>query len=238
MGYEPSCYAPNGGHLCGQCGEMPPAFVRATAFGAYELLSPVLRLFKFEGVRALEKPLGEMLAEAIVAQAEGMPERLLVVPVPLFGRRHRMYNQSELLARGAVRVVRRRHPEWQMEVSPRCMRRVHHRESHYRLSPEERRENVRGAFRVRGDVSGRDVLLVDDVYTTGATVAECTETLLAAGGGECACGDAGPRGHPDAGALDTAHGSNGQHGRPRSEFVWKVWKLHASALTPPELTQP
>jgi len=154
--------------------------VRATAFGAYEWMGPVLRLFKFDGVRALERPLGEMLAEAIVAQAEGMPERLLVVPVPLYGRR-RVYNQSELLARGAVRAIRRLRTEWTMEFAPRCMKRVHHREAHYRLSPEERRENVRGAFRVQGDVRGRHVLLVDDVYTTGATVTECTETLLAAG---------------------------------------------------------
>lgn len=156
--------------------------MRATAFGVYEVMGPVLRLFKFDGVRALEGSLGEMLADAIVVQAEGMPERLLVVPVPLYGRR-RMYNQSELLARGAVRAVRRLRPEWAMDFAPRCMKRVHHREVHYRLSPEERRENVRGAFRVQGDVRGRHVLLVDDVYTTGATVTECTETLLGAGAG-------------------------------------------------------
>lgn len=180
MGYETSFHAPEGGHVCARCEEAKPAFVRATAFGAYELMGPALRLFKFDGVRALEAPLGEMLAEAIVAQAEGMPTSLLVVPVPLFGRR-RMYNQSDLLARSAVRAVRRLHPAWAMDVEPRCMKRVHHKEAHYRLSPEERRENVRGAFRVQSDVRGRHVLLVDDVYTTGATVTECTETLLAAG---------------------------------------------------------
>lgn len=179
LGYETSLHAPD--RLCARCAESRPAFVRATAFGAYEQLGAVLRLFKFDGVRALERPLGEMLAEAIVAQVADMPARLLVVPVPLFGRRHRNYNQSELLARGAVWSVRRMRPEWAMELAPRCMKRVHHKDTHYRLSPEERRENVRGAFRVQGDVRGRHVLLVDDVYTTGATVSECTETLLAAG---------------------------------------------------------
>ncbi|MEK6397888.1 MAG: phosphoribosyltransferase family protein, partial [Terriglobus sp.] len=149
-------------------------------FGSYELMGRVLRLFKFGGVRALANPLGEMVAKAIAEQAEGMPDSLLVVPVPLFGRR-RPYNQSDLLAQGALRAVRREHPEWAMEFAPRCMTRVHHREAHYRLSPGERRENVRGAFRVTGDVRGRHVLLVDDVYTTGATIAECTEMLLSAG---------------------------------------------------------
>lgn len=179
MGYEPS-YAPNGGHLCGQCAEMRPAFIRATAFGAYERMGQALRLFKFEGVRSLEHPLGEMLAQAILAQADDMPQQLLVVPVPLFGRR-RPFNQSHLLARAAVRSVRRVHPEWSMQLAPHCMKRIHHNESHYRLSPEERRKNVRGAFLVQGNVHGQHVLLVDDVYTTGATVTECTEMLLAAG---------------------------------------------------------
>ncbi len=180
LGYETSLHAPDDGHLCSKCEEARPAFVRATAFGAYELMGRVLRLFKFEGVRALEVPLGAMLAEAIIALADGMPERLLVVPVPLY-RRRRMYNQSHLLARAATRAVRRIHPEWAMDVAPRCMKRIHHREAHYRLSPEERRENVRGAFRVQDDVTGTHVLLVDDVYTTGATVTECTEMLLSAG---------------------------------------------------------
>lgn len=178
MGYETSLQAP--GSLCARCEAMRPQFVRATAFGVYEWMGPALRLFKFEGVRAMERPLGEMLAEAILAQSEGIPASLLVVPVPLYGRR-RPYNQSHLLARGAVRAVRRVRPEWDMQLAPRCMTRVHHREAHYRLSPEERRENVRGAFHAREDVRGRHVLLVDDVYTTGATVEECTETLLAAG---------------------------------------------------------
>ncbi|MEZ2348103.1 ComF family protein [Terriglobus sp. RCC_193] len=131
-------------------------------------------------MRSLARPMGALLAEAILAQAEGMPASLLVIPVPLF-RRRRLYNQSHLLAHAAMRVVRRHHPHWKMELAPGRMKRVHHKESQYRLSPDERRENVRGAFRVRGAVRGRHVLLVDDVYTTGATVTECTEVLLAAG---------------------------------------------------------
>lgn len=180
LGYEPSYREFSEGILCSECRLTPPAFVRATAFGSYELMRHALRLFKFGNVRSLARPMGAMLAEAVLTQAEGMPESLLVIPVPLF-RRRRLYNQSHLLAHAAMRVVRRHQPHWKMELAPQRMKRVHHKESQYRLSPEERRENVRGAFRVRGSVRGRHVLLVDDVYTTGATVTECTEVLLAAG---------------------------------------------------------
>ncbi|WP_172838289.1 ComF family protein [Terriglobus roseus] len=180
LGYEPSYQEFSDDVLCADCSETPPPFARATAFGSYELMRHALRLFKFGNVRSLALPMGGLLAEAILEQAEGMPESLLVIPVPLF-RRRRLYNQSLLLADAAMRVVQRRRPLWKMELAPHRLRRVHHKESQYRLSPEERRENVRGAFQVRGSVRGRQVLLVDDVYTTGATVTECTEVLLAAG---------------------------------------------------------
>jgi predicted amidophosphoribosyltransferase len=61
------------------------------------------------------------------------------------------------------------------------MRRVRRTEAQYTLSQRERRRNLRGAFAVVGNVSGREVLLIDDIMTSGATARECARVLKAAG---------------------------------------------------------
>lgn len=116
---------------------------------------------------------------AILAQANFVP-RLppgLVVPVPLSAERQRErgYNQAALLARAFAELGGRR-------CVPAGAERVKHTASQVGLSAEERRVNVRAAF--RGEpcvVAGQTVILVDDVCTTGATLAACGQALLAAG---------------------------------------------------------
>lgn len=165
---------------CARCLENPPRFVRATAFGLYDDLREAIHLLKFQGVHSLAKPLGDMLAHAILLQRAGAPSSLAVVPVPLY-RGKRSHNQSELLAKAALQQVQRASPEWNLELRSDLLRRVRRTESQYLLSPHERSANLRHAFRAEPKVRGHDVLLVDDVYTTGTTAHECTRTLLAAG---------------------------------------------------------
>jgi ComF family protein len=93
----------------------------------------------------------------------------------------RGFNQALVLARGLER-------HRGLAVAPRLLKRLRHTRPQVGLSPRERAANVAGAFALgRGQrtlARGRRVLLLDDVYTTGATVAECARVLLAAGAAE------------------------------------------------------
>lgn len=102
-----------------------------------------------------------------------------IVPVPLHPRkrRERGFNQAELLATRLGRVVG-------VPVLTRTVRRVKDTATQTRLDAEHRRQNLRDAFAVRrpGDVGGRRLVLVDDVFTTGVTLDSCARVLHVAGG--------------------------------------------------------
>lgn len=138
-------------------------------------------LFKYGGRPSLGRHLGRLMAEAVGGLFD--PGRFdLVIPVPLHpGReRERGFNQAALLAKEVGSA-------WGLRVGHRLLRRVRATEAQSG-GRSARAANVRGAFHVaRPDqVAGCKVLLIDDVFTTGATVSECAKTLLAAGAAEVA----------------------------------------------------
>jgi ComF family protein len=114
------------------------------------------------------------------AGADLADEAELIVPVPLHRRRlwWRKYNQSALLAQQIARATNK-------VFAPLALQRIRATPQQVGLSANERDLNVRGAFRVplaqKAAVSGRRVLLVDDVYTTGATAKAATRALLRGG---------------------------------------------------------
>jgi ComF family protein len=177
------------GILCAPCRQVPPAFERAAAYGVYEgALREMLHLLKYEGVRTLARPLAAKLAEAVLL-LEGSPEwtgELAVVAVPLFAgnQRRRGFNQSILLADEAIARLRPVRPNWKLTARHSLLKRVKETGSQFNLSTKGRRRNVLGAFKVQDDrntLVGRDVLLIDDIYTTGATSRACSQVLRRAG---------------------------------------------------------
>lgn len=169
------------GRLCRECGEDPPPYALARGVAPYEgQVREALHQFKFFGRRELAGPFGEVMA-ALAAEVFPLRAAGVVVPVPLHERRQRErgFNQAALLARVMGSALR-------LPVLERALARIRETPSQTTLSREHRQANLCGAFSAGEDspaVEGRNVLLVDDVYTTGATAVECCRALLAAGAG-------------------------------------------------------
>ena len=167
------------------CRATAPPFERAVAHGLYQdKLRALLHLLKYEGMEPVAVPLGRLLARRVLSQ-ENLHRKLVVVPVPLFRakRRQRGFNQAEVLARATVKALRRARPEWGLAVAAGVLERRRATESQAGLTPHQRRANLRGAFFVPAPekVKGAHVLLIDDIYTTGATARACAQALRKAG---------------------------------------------------------
>jgi ComF family protein len=174
----------SGDTLCGLCRRLEPPYVKATAYGSYESgLRELIHLLKYNQVRPAANVLGRMLAEAIEdLQPLFNDSEVLVAPVPLHSGKlaQRGFNQSELIARAAVKL---KAAGGQLQLSAGLLERRRETKSQIGLSRHQRRENIRGAFVVAkpSEVDGREVLVVDDVFTTGTTVSECARILRRAG---------------------------------------------------------
>jgi ComF family protein len=153
---------------------MPTVLTNVRSVGPYAgwIRDAIIR-FKYEGEWARAEQLGPLLADAL----SDMSRCDALVPVPLHSRRYRQrgYNQSRLLAEQAGRRI---------EIGVRdVLVRQRATVPQVRLGAAARMANVGGAFALRLDeqVKGQDLVLVDDVITTGSTLAACATVLLDAG---------------------------------------------------------
>jgi ComF family protein len=160
--------------VCGDCRADPPPFSRARAAALYQgPAAQAITRFKFTRQMAYLPLMHHWLKRPpcleLVAAAD------LLVPVPLHPQRlkARGFNQSLLLAQAF--------PE--KPLAREALVRTRHTVPQVGLKPRERRDNVKGAFAVADParVARQKVLLIDDLYTTGATVKECAKVLRQAG---------------------------------------------------------
>jgi ComF family protein len=162
--------APDG--RCALCRNGLRGFDFAYCYGSYDgPLKDLVHLYKYGRVQALSGHFTKWLAAALPLDASYD----VVVPVPLHWRRrwHRGFNQAALLGRGIAKARGIRFAN--------LLSRKRWTGSQASLANSDRRANVSGAFRVRGELKGLRVLLIDDVMTTGATASACASTLKRAG---------------------------------------------------------
>lgn len=177
-------------HPCGRCLSRPPHFGRARACALYDArdtgnnnaspantgadpLKSVLQRYKYNR----DVSLAPLLAALLVERAPLAPAAYdVIIPVPLHLSRLRWrgFNQAQLLVRPLAGIC---------AIDPYSVARVRPTRPQVDLPEAERRANVAGAFQVTRPerVAGRRILLVDDVFTTGATADECSHALRRAG---------------------------------------------------------
>ncbi len=168
-------------HLCGDCIKKTYRFDRARSATFYRgKVKETIKRFKFLKMPELARPLARITVASEVVKS-ALREADTLVPVPLHKARlnQRGFNQSLLLARELSRATG-------LKLLEHTLRRTRHTLPQVGLGKKERRRNVKGAFEVRnpGDVKDKSIVLVDDVFTTGNTLNECSRVLKKAGAGQ------------------------------------------------------
>lgn len=170
----PQCALPTpDGQHCGRCLAHPPHYDRTLAALRYDFpLDKLVQSFKYGQQLALAGYFGELLVRLL----DDVHDADCIVPLPLHVQRLRQrgFNQALELARPLARATR-------LPLDTSSCRRTRPTTAQADLPWNARQQNVRGAFRCTADCSGRHVLLVDDVMTTGATLDACASALKRSG---------------------------------------------------------
>ncbi len=164
--------------LCGECLQHHPPYNKARAAITYnEHSRRLITRFKYADQTHLAKIYGQWLASAgkdLLAHSD------IIIPVPLHYFRFisRRYNQSALLAHALAKRT-------QIQHLPNAIKRKRHTKQQTGLTRKQRAANVKNAFVVRPRyaalIKNKNILLIDDVLTTGATLTQCTKALIKAG---------------------------------------------------------
>lgn len=165
-------------HLCGDCLTRKRYFSKARAVGYYDgVIRKATHLLKYKLKNHLALSLGRLMARHVTYLFSGVSYHS-IIPVPLHPARlrERGFNQALFLARSISRTYR-------IPLDGYTLARNRWTKPQVGLSERDRKDNVRGAFGIvrKDKVADGNILLVDDVYTSGNTVDECSKTLIQAG---------------------------------------------------------
>jgi len=165
-------------HYCGECLTKKRYFNRARAMGYYDgVLRNAIRIFKYKLKNNLAFPLIRLMVDRMQSFFEETSYNL-IIPVPLHSKRlrERGFNQALSLARLLSK-------QYEIPLDRYSLTRRRMTEPQVGLSERNRVKNVSGAFSIleKNKVVKKDILLVDDVYTSGNTVDECSKVLIKAG---------------------------------------------------------
>lgn len=172
-----------GDSTCSNCGGKPLPFAFAiAAYESFGVVRDMVHRFKYRRELHLRTCLVHLLSEALDDPRISAGDGWLLVPVPLHAKRfrEREFNQASELCRGLAKT----------QVLPvvEPLRRVRYTQPQARLDRHQRLENLRGAFTLAPHASeilkSRNILLIDDVFTTGATAAGCARVLTEDGGAQ------------------------------------------------------
>jgi ComF family protein len=160
---------------CGECIKNEPAYKSVRTFGLYKgPLRKAINLLKYHNIKRLSKPLSEMILRMEIPRVDA------VIPIPLYKDRlrQREFNQSALLAKYTAKKTG-------TSLLVGCLVKIKETLPQVGLSSGERHRNIRNAFGIENKelIKGKDILLMDDVITTGATVRECSRVLKKGGAG-------------------------------------------------------
>ena len=168
--------------LCIQCLKKKPGYSLHRSCGQYTgKLKEFILLYKYRRYKILGRDLAKFMLRTLGKSEEIWWGVDAVIPVPLHPKRkrHRGFNQAFVLAKIIAR-------EKNKTLITNCLVKAENRLPQTAVEAKERGVNIKGAFVVKkaGNIKDKVILLVDDVYTTGATARECSDTLLKAGAKE------------------------------------------------------
>jgi len=163
------------GQICGQCLLHPPRWAAALTLGDYRFPNDqfILRM-KFRAEPAIGRWFGDLLGARWTEAELPLPDLILPVPQSRERLRERGFNPAWEMAR---RIATRLH----RPADPHCLQRVRQGIAQSKLPLDARKRNIRGAYACQTRWDGKSLLLVDDVMTSGATLAEATRVLLQQG---------------------------------------------------------
>ena len=164
-------------HLCGDCLQAPWAFEKARSLFAYEeIIAALIHNLKYSGKTTGLKTLCWLSGHSVIWDDIDTPAFIIPVPLHLKRLRKRGFNQALVLARSLF-------PDEKKKIRYDILVRKSNTPSQTGLSGKERRKNLKNAFVVEKklEISGKKILLLDDVFTTGSTANECAKALKAAG---------------------------------------------------------